>query len=252
LEPLLGKAGVKPEHLPWLGRVLPPAFRCPDQGTARSLAEQHPHAIFVGPDDVVWRGRTVEPPTAASRHHGALALRDERHRLAGEIGLTSEREGSAASRHRDTARALAEVEGALAELDGRLLHAEQERARAAAVEQSLGEELSRLRRELEAVGAENERNRKLSEELVGRRAELEQEVAGLGTRPPSSRRHDAQHRPRRAGTGGGRCASSTAGRPRRGSPRSARRRRLPSRSGSPARAGASTIASPSCSVTSTS
>ncbi len=130
----------------------------------------------------MWRGRTVEPPTAASRHHGALALRDERHRLAGEIGLTSEREGSAASRHRDTARALAEVEGAVAELDGRLLHAEQERARAAAVEQSLGEELSRLRRELEAVGAENERNRKLSEELVGRRAKLEQEVAGLETR----------------------------------------------------------------------
>jgi chromosome segregation protein len=182
VEPLLAKAGVKPEHLPWLARVLPAAFRCPDQGTARSLAEQHPHAIFVGPDDVVWRGRTVEPPTAASRHHGALALRDERHRLAGEIGLTSEREGSAASRHRDTARALADVEGAVAELDGRLLHAEQERARAAAVEQSLAEELSRLRRELEAVGAENERNRKLSEEFVGRRAKLEQEVTDLEAR----------------------------------------------------------------------
>jgi chromosome segregation protein len=182
VEPLLDKAGVKPEHLPWLARVLPPAFRCPDQSTARHLAEQHPYAIFVGPDDVVWRGRTVEPPTAGSRHHGALALRDERHRLAAEIGVTTDREGAAASLHRDTARALAEVEGAVADLDGRLLRAEQERARAAAVEQSLAEELSRLRRELEAVDADTERNRKLADEQVGRKTKLEQEAAAFESR----------------------------------------------------------------------
>ena len=182
VEPLLDQAGVKPEHLPWLARVLPPAFRCPDQATARHLAEQHPHAIFAGPDDVVWRGRTVEPPTAGSRHHGALALRDERHRLAAEIGVTSDREGTAASRHRDTARALAEVEGAVADHDGRLLRAEQERVRAAAVEQSLAEELARLRRELEAVDADTDRNLKLADELVGRKAKLEQEVAAFELR----------------------------------------------------------------------
>ena len=181
-EPLLAQAGVKPEHLPWLSRVLPPAFRCPDRETARRLAEQHPHAIFVGPDDVVWRGRTVEPPTSGSRHHGALALRDVRHRLAADIGLTSEREGSASSRHRDTARALADVEGAVSDLDGRLLRAEQERARAAAVEQALGEELARLRRELEGTDAETGRSRKLAEELVGRKATFEGEVAALENR----------------------------------------------------------------------
>ena len=182
VEPLLAKAGVKPEHLPWLARVLPPAFSCPDQATARRLAEQHPQAIFVGPDDVVWRGRTVEPPTAISRHHGALALRDERHRLAADIGLTSEREGTAASRQRDSARALADVEAAVSDLDSRLLRAEQERARTAAVEQSLGEELARLARELEAVDADAERNRKAADDLVGRRAKLEQEVAGFESR----------------------------------------------------------------------
>jgi chromosome segregation protein len=181
-EPLLRDAGAADEHLPWLERVLPPAYRCPDGETAQRLAEEHPQAIFVGNDGVVWRGRTIEPPTGGARHHGALALRDERHRLAADIDQMSRREGAASSRHRDTARTLAEVDAEVTDVDGKLLRAEQERARAAAVEQSLGDEVARLRRELESVDLEAERTRTLAGGLVERRDKLEGEVTGLESR----------------------------------------------------------------------
>jgi chromosome segregation protein len=182
VESLLELAGVDDDNAGWLSRVLPPAYRCRDGGSAKRLADRHPGAIFVGPDSVIWRGRIQEPPTAGSKVLGALALRDERRRLSEEIEQLEQREQAAAAAHRDSEAGLLALEESVADLDGKLLTAEHERARAAAVEQSLGSELSRLRAELEGVVAEIERTGKQETALVDRRAKLEKEVTALEER----------------------------------------------------------------------
>ncbi len=179
---LIAMAGASADDLPWISRVLPPAYRCDSADAARDLADQHPGVVFVGPDEVIWRGRIQEPPTAGSSHQGALALRDDHQRLTGEIGELGARESAAASLHRNTAASLLEIEESVAEVDGKLLKAEQERARATAVEQALGSEVARLRGELEATTSEIERNRKQETALVDRRAMLEGELKALEQR----------------------------------------------------------------------
>ena len=70
----------------------------------------------------------------------------------------------------------------MAEADAKLLRAEQERARSSAVEQSLGGEVARLRRELEGVTSEIERNLKQESVVVERKAMLGTELTALQQR----------------------------------------------------------------------
>ncbi len=181
-ESLFDHAGITAEDLLWITRILPPAFICSSPTNARSLAEQHPQAIFVGPDGVIWRGLTQEPPTAGARVHGALALRDDRQHLAAEIAAMEGRENTASALHRSLASQLVEVNSELGELDNLLLQAEQDRGRATAVEQSLGQDVSRLKNEFESVAAESERSRTQQAELSKRREILQSEVSAFETR----------------------------------------------------------------------
>jgi chromosome segregation protein len=181
-EPLLDRAGVTPEHLPWVARTLPRAYRCPDAGRARQLADEHPEAIFVGPDDVVWQGRTMEPPTTGTRLRGTLALRSDRQKLKVEIDETSSRADAAGDRSREATASLEGVEERLRSVDAELVRTEQERARTAALEQSLLEEKTRLKRQLESIEAEIARSRTREGELEDRHTKLEKEVAAISTR----------------------------------------------------------------------
>jgi chromosome segregation protein len=180
--PLFERAGIATEHLPWLARTLPAAYLCDDGEQARLLAEQHPNAVFVGSDNVVWRGRTMEPPTAGTRLRGVLALRDDRRELKAGIERASAQAEASTSRHGEISARIAELEQRVVALDGRLVQAEQERARTAAVEGSLREERARLERECEAVDAEISRNRTLQDDLKKRQAKLEHEVAAISSR----------------------------------------------------------------------
>jgi chromosome segregation protein len=181
-ESLVERAGIAAEHLPWIARTLPAAYVCSDGERARLLAERHPDAVFVGSDNVVWRGRTMEPPTAGTRLRGVLALRDDQGELKTEIERKSAAAEAATARHREISAGLAGVEQRVVALDGRLVQAEQERARTAAVEDSLREERARLERECDEVDAEISRNRTLKGELKKRHAKLEHEVAAISTR----------------------------------------------------------------------
>ncbi len=181
-ESLFDRAGITDKEKLWITRILPPTFICSDAEVARSLAEQHPQAAFVGPDDVIWRGRTQEPPTAGARVHGALALRDDRQQLAAEIATLEGRENTASALQRSLASQLVEADGELNQADSQLLQTEQERARATATEQSLGQEVSRLRSEFESVTAEIERTQKQQADLTARRETLQSEVAAFETR----------------------------------------------------------------------
>jgi chromosome segregation protein len=181
-EPLLASAGIAAEHMPWLARTLPSAYTCADGQQARMLAERYPDSVFIGSDNVVWRGRTMEPPTAGTRLRGVLALRDDRQELKGTIDRTTAEVEAATGRHQEISISLAAIEQRMVALDGRLVQAEQERARTAAVEHALREDRVRLERELDAVDAEITRNRELNDDLKRRHAKLEQEVAAISTR----------------------------------------------------------------------
>jgi len=181
-EPLFGRAGVAPDHVPWLTRTLPAAYTCADGEQARLLAEQKPNAVFIGSDNVVWRGRTMEPPTAGTSLRGVLALRDDRRELKETLDRTAGEVEAATARQQEISTRLAAIEQRVVALDGRLVQAEQERARTAAVENSLREERERLERELDAVDAEITRNGMLGDELGKRHVKLEQEVAAISTR----------------------------------------------------------------------
>jgi chromosome segregation protein len=161
---------------------LPPAYRCKTAEKARQLAEDHPEAVFVGPDEIIWRGRIMEPPTAGSRLRGTLALRDDRRELVRRIEEIGARVEAAASRHQSAGSSLEGIEEELRGLDAELVRAEQERARTTTVEQSLLADRARLDSELESITAELSRSRDLSAELKERRARLEQEVAAISAR----------------------------------------------------------------------
>ena len=182
VESLIERAGLDPAEWPWLERVLPPALRVNDPDLARAVADTRPDAVVLGPDGALWRGRTVEPPGAGARLRGALELDEERRSLDGELAHASTEAEACTIEQLRTAERLEALDAAL-EIRGReLVAAEQARAGAAAAEEASGGELSRLERELEAVGAELDRNRAATTELAARRVELEGEVTRLQTR----------------------------------------------------------------------
>jgi chromosome segregation protein len=181
-EDLLARANISEKNLPWLSRVLPPSYVCEEPDTARKLAEAHPCALFVDSDGVIWRGRTLEPPTTQGRVQGSLSLREERVRLEAEIESASTK-AARAGEQRETAEAsLGELENELVQVGRVLVEAEQERARARALEQSQGEELARLQRELESLERERERQLRQKGELRDRKITLENEVSELERR----------------------------------------------------------------------
>jgi chromosome segregation protein len=179
---LLAEAGIEPENLGWIARALPPTLRCENADLAQRLADEHPQAIIVCPDGVLRRGRVMEPATASSSHPGALELRTKREELLEQIADTSGRTDTSSDRHKEVAQKLEEKSDELALLDAEVVQAEQERARTAAVEDSLVQELGRLERELETITSEEERNRSLAGELGQRHVRLQEEVAQLEER----------------------------------------------------------------------
>jgi len=181
-EPLLPLAGVAAEHTPWLARTLPPSYRCDSGELAQRLAAERPDSICIGPDEVVWRGRMMEPPTAGARLSGTLALRNQRQELRQEIEEAEKRTAAASDHRRRVTDELAAVEGDIRTLDAELVRAEQERARATTLEQSLLEERSRLERELTALDAELERRQTQQADLERRREKLQQEVVAIDDR----------------------------------------------------------------------
>jgi chromosome segregation protein len=182
LEPLIKLAGIAPDDLPWLARVLPPAFRCHDPERARELADQLPNALILDGNGVLRQGRTMALPTAGTRLRGALSLRNERRQLQQQATETGKRAETSADRHRQLTEQVAGVEERLSQLAQELMSAEQERARTAAVEQSLSQELARLDRELASVSSELERNRKLKQQMQERHKQLVDEVSSLEQR----------------------------------------------------------------------
>jgi len=180
--PLFDAAGIAPEHLPWLARALPPAYQCSDRVRTRELADEMPGALFLDPDNILWHGRTMEPPTAGTSLRGALVLRQDKQNLELAIADAGQRLESGASRRRELALHLDSLDERLAEVNYELVAAEQERARTAAVEESLGHELSRVEHELEAANAEAQRSVQQRRDLVRRRSQAEKEVERLEAR----------------------------------------------------------------------
>ena len=181
-EDLLASAGYAAGDLGWLSRILPPTWRVDDDATARRLADDHPDAVVLAPGGTLYRGRIVEPPTGGRRSRGALELRRERQQLAERIEATATRADASDRTHRELEQRHREVAERLAVVDAELLDAEQERARASAVEQSLAQELERLRRELEIVDRDTVRDRTTRDQLVTKRQRLVEEVEGLQNR----------------------------------------------------------------------
>jgi chromosome segregation protein len=182
VEDLLERAGIAPENLSWIALALPQTFRCDDPGRAQQIADQYPDAVIISGDGVMRRGRILEPITAAARHPGALELRSQKDDLQTQIAEISERTEMSSGRHREAAEQLDQQSGELATLDADLVLAEQERARAVAVEESLAQDLGRVERELEALGEEEERSRRQAGELAELHTKLGGEVAALEKR----------------------------------------------------------------------
>ncbi len=178
-EDLLAQAGVEPADLPWLRRTLPRAYRCDDAARAAELADADPAAIVIDESGVIRRGRVVEPPTAATRHAGTLQLREDRERLAAEIATMADRAAATNQRHIEVAARLGQLETEFDSLDAKLINAEQERARATAVEQSHVADRARVENQLEAQVAELENGSKRLTELTLRQERFETEVAEL-------------------------------------------------------------------------
>jgi len=179
---LLVLAGVEPAHLPWLQRTLPQAYRCTDAVRAAELADAEPTAIVVDASGLIRRGRVVEPPTAGTRHAGTLQLREDRERLATEIATMADRAAATSQRHTEVAARLGQLETEFDSLDAELITAEQERARATAVEQSHVADRSRVDAELESHASEIESDTKRRTELTHRQERFETEVAELESR----------------------------------------------------------------------
>jgi chromosome segregation protein len=181
-EDLLGRAGIADGDLDWLARALPPTLRCDDPDRAQEIADKHPDAIVLSADGVIRRGRVLEPVTAGASHPGALELRSRKDELRREIEDITARSESSSGRHREVAEQLEHQSGELATLDADLVLAEQERARAVAVEESVAQDMGRVQRELEALAEEEERSRHQARELAERHTALELEVGSLETR----------------------------------------------------------------------
>ena len=179
---LLEAAGIPPEHRGWISRALPPTLLCDDPEVAARIADAHPEAVVVCGDGVIRRGRVLEPATAGGRHPGALELRGQKDELQAQIEDTASRTESASGRLREVAARFEDRSGELASLDADLVLAEQARARALAVEESLAQDLGRVERELDALLEEEERSRQQAKELAERHTRLLGEVGALEAR----------------------------------------------------------------------
>jgi len=102
--------------------------------------------------------------------------------LNAKISEVSARTDELTARHQKAVGLLESQSDELASLDSEVVNAEQERARATTVEESLSQELGRVERELESLATEEERSRKQAEEIDQRRARLEDEVSKLEAR----------------------------------------------------------------------
>ena len=147
---LLALSGADPTNLPWLERTLPRAYRCGDAARAAEIADADPSAIVVDEGGLIRRGRVIETPTAGTSHAGSLQLREDRERLAAEIADMAGRAAATNQRHTEVAARLGQLESDLESLDATLITAEQERARATAVEQSHTADRNRVEAELNA------------------------------------------------------------------------------------------------------
>jgi chromosome segregation protein len=181
-EDLLARSGADAGALGWLTRILPPTWRTDDASTALRLADEHPEAVVLGPDGLLLRGRIAEPEAGRRRTRGALELKRERQRLSDDIDATATKADASDRTHRELEEQNRELVERLAVVESELVEAEQERARASAVEQSLAQELDRLRRELEAIDADTTRDRATRDQLVTKRERLLEEVEGLQRR----------------------------------------------------------------------
>ncbi len=179
---LLALAGVDPADLPWLQRTLPPAYRCADAARAAALADADPSATVIDSTGLIRRGRVVEPPTATTGHAGTLQLREDRERLAVEIGAMADRAAATNQRHTEVAARLGQLETEFDFLDAKLIAAEQERARATAVEQSHAADRNRVEVEFGSSVAELEHGTTRRTELSHRHERFETEVAELSDR----------------------------------------------------------------------
>ena len=179
---LLDEAGIDEQHLGWVARALPPTFRCDDPEQAFELADERPDAVIICSGGVLRRGRVMEPPTAGAGHAGTLELRTLREELGRQIEEMSSRTDSSSDRHRDVAHHLESLSEKLAALDFELVQAEQERARTAAVEESIAQELGRFDREFESLSSEEDRSRTQAGELSQRHTRLQEEVSELEKR----------------------------------------------------------------------
>ncbi len=181
-EDLFKLAGVANENRPWLERCLPRALSFNDPSRAVAVAEADPSVVTIDSAGVIRRGRVVEPPTGSTGRTGTLELREERARLAAAITDVTEQETAAARLHSNVATRLAELETELDGLDSELLAAEQERARATAVEQSHAAERRRAEADLDGVTTRLEAGATQRIELDLRHKQLEAEVAELDAR----------------------------------------------------------------------
>jgi chromosome segregation protein len=181
-EDLLELAGIDAEHRPWIERCLPRALGFETAERAAAEAEADPSIVTVDGAGVIRRGRVMELPTRAAGETGTLQLRETRSRLGVDIAALAEREAATNRRHADVAARLAELEAGLDSLDAELIAAEQERARATAVEQSHAAERRRAEAELQAVAARLDAGIQQRAELDSRQQRLEAEVAELDAR----------------------------------------------------------------------
>jgi len=179
---LLASAGAKSKDLPWLRRSLPRAYRCNDAARAAEIADADPDAIVIDEAGVIRRGRIVEPPTAGTRHAGSLQLREDREKLAAEIATMADRAAATGRRHTEVAERLGQLEAEFDSLDAKLITAEQERARATAVEQAHTADRNRVEAELETQTIELEKSAKRRTELIERQERFETEVTELEAR----------------------------------------------------------------------
>jgi chromosome segregation protein len=181
-EDLLQLAGAASENLGWLARSLPPTYRCNDLARAQQIANEHPEAIILCPDGVLRQGRILEPATAGGRHPGALQLRTTQGQLQAQIEETAARTEASSGRHGEINERLERLSTELATLDGDMVAAEQERARTAAVDESVTQDLGRIERELESLTTDKERSRTQDADIAERLTRLEKEVGELEER----------------------------------------------------------------------
>jgi chromosome segregation protein len=181
-ESLLPFAGIPEEHRSWLLRILPPAYRCHDVDRAREISEAHPEVLVLDGEDVLRHGRVIEPASQAVRRRGALALRQERDEMRTAIDDAAGKAESSSARHRELSDSLDSIESRLVAVDREVVLAEEERARTAAVERSLGEERERLEKEAAALGRERERTAGNLKAVAERHEKLVAEVGSLESR----------------------------------------------------------------------